>query len=417
MSLRKFGPNDIITNTLKAHPSCEFFIYDSKIYYNNVPARSGAFSSQVLNVPAGHVSLYEYNIDKLSGSNNFIYPFIYKNSSRVAFRGVTRSQFDNVYSYGDAITSSYPMSASITREFMSGAAGTMITRTTADANCSGRSVFYSSPKYPHFYALKNRLNFYGLRSQHYKVSSSYGDKSLQPVNLISIPTIFYGSQIKPGTVSLKWYLTGSVIGELRDTKQNGELIEVSGSSAGSVAGVVLYDEGFVLLTGSWNLNEQRMGLVSSSTSAPQYPVKPQWLYFGAGANDDVNQTTVASASFASASFNLSFKGTTETQVMTMFAHAGRGEANYSSNPTFLNFGQPKLRLTSSQVYEEDGTRTIVNTVSSSYTDYSASFQRQVYISRVAIYDDSGNLLGIATLSNPVLKKEDEDLAFKIRLDI
>ena len=66
---------------------------------------------------------------------------------------------------------------------------------------------------------------------------------------------------------------------------------------------------------------------------------------------------------------------------------------------------------------ENSSREIANTVSSSYSDYSASFKRQVYVSRVAIYDDSKNLIGVATLSNPILKEEDQDLTFKIRLDI
>jgi hypothetical protein len=203
-----------------------------------------------------------------------------------------------------------------------------------------------------------------------------------------------------------------------------------------VAGVVLYDEGIILLTGSWALNGSTSRLTSGSTGENS----PAWIYFGAGTNDGVSQASTsvvapnlppaaADTSFNKASFNLSFKGTTETQVVTMFAHARRGEANYSNNPTYLEYRQQEktvdeygrgglqLKLTSSQVYEERSDRRIKNIVSSSYTDYSASFKRQVYISRVAVYDDSKNLIGVATLSNPVLKDENEDLAFKIRLDI
>ena len=128
------------------------------------------------------------------------------------------------------------------------------------------ATFDAEPVYPHFYALKNRLDFYGTRSQHYKVSSSYGDKSTQKINLISVPSIFFGSRIELGTLSLKWYFTGSLAGELQDTKQNGELIEVSGSNTGLVAGVVLYDEGFILLTGSWALNTESINLVSGNGS-------------------------------------------------------------------------------------------------------------------------------------------------------
>ena len=436
MSLKKFGPNDVIRNTMKAHPSCEFVIYDGKIHYDSVPQQQGAFSSSILGTPPGHLSLYEYNIDKLSGSNNIIYPWVTKGSDGMSWGSISDDEYNVNYIYGDTLASSYPLSASIVREFMSPEAGALrsdffLPCDTGSGPAQDAAPLDGAPLFPRFYSLKNRLDFLGARSIHYKVSASTWNKSDQAVNLISIPSIFYGSKIKPGTVSLKWYFTGSLIGELQDTKRNGELIQITASDApytgdgtGSVAGVVLYDEGFVLLTGSWAMNGSKIPLISGSTTT----YSPSWIFFGAGANDSVSQpnTSVnspatpsadANTNFKSASFSLSFKGHTETQVLTMFAHARRGEANYSNNPTFLEYGQDQLRLTSSQVYEENTERRIKNTVSSSYSDYSASFKRQVYISKVAIYDDSKNLIGIATLSNPVLKEEDQDLAFKIRLDI
>ena len=467
MSLKKFGENDVVVNTMKAYPRCKFFVFDGKIYYNDTPAPSGAFSHRVYNIPPGHISLYEYNIDRSSSVGNvstivnddaetggqgpraagsdedgggrgpslFIYPYVVKTSGGDYFSSIGPESYTTDYDPGGVVTSSYPMSASIVREFMSsttaGAAGStgagkLVIRSTAsildvaDLGEDGEpeTTYYVGPEFRHFYALKNRLNFYGIRSDHYKVESPYGNKMSQSINLISIPSIFYGSAIKPGSLSLKWYYTGSLAGELRDTKQNGELIEVTGSSTGSVAGVVLYEEGFILLTGSWDLDPNpavTLGLISSS--APRVPKTPQWIYFGAGANDNVSQATVGSSSFNKASFDLSFKGTSETQVLTMFAHARRGEVNFSNNPTFLAYSQSQLDTTSSQVYQENASRTIYNTVSSSYLDYGAPFKRQVYISRVAIYDKNKNLVGVATLANPILKKEDEDLSFKLKLDI
>ena len=452
MSLKKFGHNDVILNTMKTHPSCEFFISEGRIFYNNHPSSSiYAFASGA----ADCVSLYELNINRsynntdraigvtlnITGSgdsdsytalknhasrfsepNSYVldtgraYAWMYRDSSQQTFKRINDSDWSQNYNIGDVMTSSYPLSASITREFMpENEAGALHTCYTFD-DFKGQT-YKCTAKHPHFWALKNRLNFYGIRSEHYKVTSSHGNKMSQSINLISIPTIFYGSKMKPGTLSLKWYLTGTLIGELQDKKQNGELIQVSGTALfqNKVAGVVLYDEGFILLTGSWALNHQTIGLVSGA--APRVPKKPRWIYWGAGAKDDVTPTTTGSGSFSSASFGLSFKGTTETQVMTMFAHAKRGEVNYSNNPTFLSYGQDKLRLTSSLVYEESSIQKIANTVSSSYPDYSASFKRQVYISRVGIYDDAKNLIGVATLSNPILKEEDQDFSFKIRLDI
>tara|TARA_Y100001963_G_scaffold82007_1_gene113756 strand:- start:325 stop:1539 length:1215 start_codon:yes stop_codon:yes gene_type:complete len=404
MSFKKFGPNDVINNTMRAYPSCEFLIFNGKVYYNNQPELTGAFSPQVLNIEPGHISLYEYNIDKLTGSNNFIYPFITKQGSGASFKTVGATTYTNEFQYGDTISSSYPMSASIYREYI----------TTPSSSATGEFN-------RHFVALKNRLNYYGIRSQHYRVSSSIGfDKNSQILNLVSIPSIFYGTRIKPGSVSLKWYFTGSLIGELQDLKQNGELIQVGpegSTNSGSVAGVIMYEEGFVLLTGSWDLSDETIPMTAGSTTTS----KPSWLYWGAGMHDGVTQASTTNSGntsdYMSASFLFNFKGQTDTQVLTMFAHARRGKIDHSNNPTFIKHGQTKVNFTSSTRYEENSSLDLVNIASSSYSDLSASYNRQVYISRVAIYDENKNLIGIATLSNPILKKEDQEYTFKLRLDI
>ena len=165
----------------------------------------------------------------------------------------------------------------------------------------------------------------------------------------------------------------------------------------------MYEEGFVLLTGSWDLTEGVAYDFDSSTTG-------SWTRFACGANDGIDCST-------SASFDFSFKGHTETQVLTMFAHARRGEVNYSNNPTFLEYGQDKVAVSSSNLYIENDSLKIKNTVSSSYAGFDAPFERQVYISRVALYDEDKKLIGIATLSNPILKKEAQDLSFKLKLDI
>jgi len=405
VSFKKFGANDVVLNTMKAHPQSEFFIYDGVTYYNSTPQQSGSRNTHVRNVPPGYVSLYEYNIDRplvntgrfITGSikdKGRIYPFITKQSTTTNFSTISTTEYVLGFQYGDVLSSSYPLSASITREY--------ITNPSSSGNT-------------HYRSLQNRLNFYGIRSQHYLVSSSYGNKDTQILNLISIPSIFFGSEIKAGTLSLKFYVTGTLIGELQDTKRNGELVQVgpAGSTgSGSVAGVALYDEGFLLLTGAWAMSPASFPVIDGSSTS----YYPKWIYFGAGANDNVSRGTTG-PSFISASSHLSFRGTTETQVMTMFAHAKRGEANYSNNPTYLTYGEDQLLFTSSQVYEENPERTVANTVSSSYTGYDADFKRQVYISRVAIYDETKALIGIATLATPILKKEDEDISFKIKLDI
>ena len=117
MSHKKFNESDVILNTMRAYPESKFFIYNGSIYYNEVTPQSGAFAANVLNVPSGHISLFEMNIDKGTG-NNFIYPFITKQSSNASFRTITSTSYSTDFVYGDTMTGSYPMSASITREYM-----------------------------------------------------------------------------------------------------------------------------------------------------------------------------------------------------------------------------------------------------------------------------------------------------------
>ena len=427
MSLKKFGKSDVIRNGMRAYPHNTFFIYNSSVYYDQKPIEIGSFSDDILS-SSGGISLFEYNVDKqgtttidddsnvsTSGLNSPIIPYTagrglnvltyLKASPRVrtlvegpsgryeiTASGPMQEVSDSIVNGAIVFTgSSYPMSASITRELMQ------------TAGATGSIPDVKRPTYRHYYGLRNSLDFYATRSPHYAVSGSSWNKDEQDINLISIPKIFYGSRIKPGSVSLKFYITGTLAGELQDTKYNGELVEVSGSNTGSVAGVVMYEEGFILLTGSWDLTNDAYdfgaGLATGS-----------WLNYAAGANDG---TTVST----SASFDLSFKGHTETQILTMYAHARRGEVNYSNNPTFLEYGQTKTFLSSSRLYIENDSQVIKNTVSSSYSGFDAPFERQVYISRVAIYDEEKKLIGVATLSNPVLKKEAQDLSFKLKIDL
>ena len=149
MSLKKFKLNEVFTNTMKLHPTCNFVIYDTKVIYNNIPHQTGAITSSkpadfsVRNVASskGYISLYEYNIDRpevntnriigRTGSysqylidleaahpgapvtvlpdNGRIYPWISKDSARSTFKTVlgfetgNKSEWSNEFIYGDVL--------------------------------------------------------------------------------------------------------------------------------------------------------------------------------------------------------------------------------------------------------------------------------------------------------------------------
>ena len=197
-----FKQNDTFYNRIETHPYVQFYINDSKIFYNNKQERAGVRASNVKMVPVGSISLYELNIDRPSDS--VIYPFITKDGSRTAFRTVSTTAF-NQFQYGDTITGSYPLSASISRDYLAG--GTV-------------DVVGTTVNKPNLFALKNTLNYYKYLSRHYEYSSSFysWDKGQQNMSFISIPSIFYGSSIAKGSVNLKFYITGTLAAELQDVK-------------------------------------------------------------------------------------------------------------------------------------------------------------------------------------------------------
>jgi len=391
MSFYKFKESDLLINNIKAYPQNSFFIYDSKVYYDNKPEISGAFASNITCVPSGYIELYEQNIDRNSGSTGFIYPYITKNGTLDSFRTVTTSDFDSEFDYGDIITGSYVLSSSLYREY-----------------------FQIGQARSHVSALRNTLNYYSVNSSHYVYSSSLGNKDTQEMCLISVPSIFYGSQIKKRSVKLDFYITGTLIGRLEDKNANGELIQTlpyGSTGSGSVAGVVLYTEGFIVLTGSWALET---GVARNYINDVGNLLTSSWIYFGNGINGNIE---TPSGGLSDVAYKVYFEGTTTTPVITMFTHAPRGELNHSNNPTYLSYTTSSSYSSGSSTYIENNILEVKNTVYSNYADPTGSFQKQTFISKVGIYDENKNLIAIAKLAKPVKKTEERDLTFKLKLDL
>lgn len=381
MSYFKFEDEDIFTNTLETYPEYSFFVHSGTIFIDGHKELPGTYTDNILGVPDGFVSLYEYNIDRPEDQR--IYPYITKGGLRTTLRTVSPIDYNTKYGYGgEEIEGSYNLSASITR---------------LPFNTSDRRKID---------ALRVPLNHYSYMSRHFEYSGEYGDKSTQDINLINIPHILYGSQIKRGSISLKYYLSGSLIGELKDENRNGELIQVGpyGSpGSGSVAGVAMYNEGLLLLTGSWELDSKSITYDGAGDTS-------KWYYFGAGAND--GQTI--DSSYLSASFSIDYKGVNKIQTLNMFCHASYSDLNNSSNPTFVS--GTLTALSGSRTFQKS-TREIYNVVSSSYTDVEPEFERTTYISKIALYDKDKNLIGVAQLATPVRKTSKNQYTFKLKLDI
>jgi hypothetical protein len=110
-------------------------------------------------------------------------------------------------------------------------------------------------------------------------------------------------------------------------------------------------------------------------------------------------------------------GTARIPQMTMFATAPKGELNHSNNPSYRVYISGGLATSGSYAYSENRRLKIKNVVSSSFPDPTASFNKTTYITKVGLYDENHNLVGIAKPATPIRKTVERDFTFKLKLDL
>ena len=404
MAVFKFNENDVFVNTLEAYPETSFYIHSGTVVIDSIPDLSGANQSNILHVADGHISLYEINVDRPAGNE------ITASITADGYRSYANAtSVEDLYNYnvtykpGDQISISYNLSGTI----IHGYRNSLPEEGTNNSTTIGHPVPYS---------IESILDKYSFRSPHFKMKTEaplpVRDLRTAEMSVISIPSIFYGSKIKKGSVELNYYVSGSKIGTLTDRGRRGELIQTgpAGSTgSGSVAGLVFYQEGIMILTGSWQLGENNSIDYSGSGGTTN-----KWTHFGSGLHKD-NST---SANLHSASFAIDFQGTTRIPTMTMLCKAPYSQLNWSNNPTFLNHSSSYYGLfaSSSHHYVEKEVD-VANITDTELVDYTPEQIKETYISKVAIYDEKKNLIGVAKVSNPVRKTPDRSYLFKLKLDL
>ena len=440
MAVFKFNENDVFINTLEAYPETSFYIHSGNVAIDSVPDLSGKNQSNILHVADGHISLYEINIDRPAGqeiSASITADGKRSYSNALSIDGV--NNYNVIYQPGDIIPVSYNLSGTISQYFYPAAAtalGTDFAELTVNniqngnsAPNNGRIIHgYKNAKpeesvnnstqlgHPITYSIQSILNKYSFLSPHFKMKTEkplyIRDLRTVEMSVISIPSIFYGSKIKKGSVELNYYVSGSKIGTLTDRGRRGELIQTGpfgSTGSGSVAGLVFYQEGILILTGSWQLGNDNSIDYSGSSGTLN-----KWTHFGSG----LHQDNSSSENLHSASFSIDFQGTTRIPTMTMLCSAPYSELNWSNNPTFLDKSSSYYGMfgSSSINYVEKET-SIANVTHTELINYTPEQVKETYISKVAIYDEKKNLIGVAKVANPVRKTPDRSYLFKLKLDL
>lgn len=115
MSFKRFQQKDIVNNTMVAKPEFNFIVHSGSTFLQRERSVDGNFSNTIKHIESGHVSLHELNINRPSDS--LIYSFIEKDSTRYSFKTITTTEFDSesTFGFGSQMTSSYPVSASLSR--------------------------------------------------------------------------------------------------------------------------------------------------------------------------------------------------------------------------------------------------------------------------------------------------------------
>ena len=456
----KFKQTDKVINLVRTYPRVSFAFYNGTASYNNQFKLAGQFTSSILGAPEGYLSLYDQNIDRkgtlsfndaatqaigtddydgdrdpfgfavatgidpttfYDGANPRYATFKVKDGTRINFKTVSRNEF-NLTVGGTPFFNYYPLTSSVQKIYYS----PLAPRWTPSAlEASEPEVPADTGSISYLMALANTLDYYQILNPKYAVNDGVrnltASSGVSPhaalaveVGLLTIPTIFYGDTIKKGTVDLKFFVTGTLVGQLKDINRNGSLIQVgpSGSNySGSTAGVVLYNEGFIVLTGSHDLTLG--GSVLGPSRVESYGTDhdfPNWINFAQTISSSVAPTTTSACT-------MDFSGSHKIPTLMLFATAPKNQLNHSNNPTYRDKSSVLLVTSGSTGYIQNNKALIKNTVSSSYNDPTGSFQKTTYISKVGIYDVNKNLIAIAKVATPVKKLEERELTFKLKLDM
>jgi hypothetical protein len=391
--IKKFGQTDVFVNTVKTLPRFKFSIYNGEANYR------GDFGNTVAK---GYAALNDLNKATTEIANPNYYKYMIYDGYITTFGNVTADNISTAR-FGDIFQINYPISSSISTFFF--------------PNINNAISYQYSNDDENRYrlnALKTTFNKYKIYSSLFNYSSSYFDCATSDIGLVNIPNLFYGQQINKGSVKLSIYSDGVLLCRAEDTGRNGELVQTTGSTTlndKNVAGLVFYDEGLILLFSSAQLASYQEQFYSTPDNYPTTPDYPRWNTWGLPLNSEPGSVTKTS-------YDIEFEGINKIPQLLMFAHADVGELNNSNNKTFIQSGQTNTSyITSSNGVTENQEIQIKNIVKTPYISPVPTFHKETYISKILIYDDKKNVIGIAKLATPVRKTEDRSFTFKLKLNL
>ena len=253
--------------------------------------------------------------------------------------------------------------------------------------------------------------------------------AMKEVLFLPFARLLTKDEIKKGSVTIEWGLSGSYNQDGSNFFIRGQLIDFSGSNgyyvdspageygvlygtsshlgAGYAAavfndetlgnnatmpavGLIYYQAGVAVISGSLFNDEAAGGVLNDDSTLDSTSLGTA---FGESGFNAITGSTLDNFgnSILNRIYNISYNNTTELNSTIYFCRVGHSEFNYSSNPTYLSGS--KLRVK---------TR--------------ASDTPVAYFSTVGLYSADNELLAVAKLSEPLRKDPTNEVTLRVRLD-
>jgi len=169
----------------------------------------------------------------------------------------------------------------------------------------------------------------------------------------------------------------------------------AGAAGARPVGLVFYQAGIAVITSSVFYDHDAAGVdgailndtnvfLGNGTTPGAHQAKAQFIDVAISGNCDNLRHRIQ---------NISFNNTTELNSTVYFCRANAHEFNYSSNPTYLNGSEIRVRPASN-----------------------ADAEPVAYVTTVGLYGPNNEMLAVAKTSEPLKKSPSNELTLRVRLD-
>lgn len=342
--------------------------------------------------------------------------------------GVTSSLFQTVYDQDFTLQTANPV---LDMTLGLSTASQVIESANPTIDSNGKYLFPTNTL-----MMREKIDIYRLFAQNllgdadaiFSAQSGSNAYNINEAMFFCFKRLFARDQIKRETFAIRYFPTASVE-DITSTGENltqppastskiltdinssvnkqftfgGQVSTVVDSSNTSIPlGLLFIDKGILVLdiSRSFDQDVRLTGAIDTVTSASgiEANFSSSLAGFLASASIDNIVDHFASTRFLSGTSDetsITFQNITNINSSLFFARLAADEFNYSSNPTYL---------------DSDG-RIVVIDEGQEETQRSFTF-----VTSIGMYDAFDNLLACAKLSRPVLKDDERDITFKVRLD-